>query len=82
MAGRVQGVFFRASAQRAASSLGLRGWARNLDDGRVEVVACGPQDKVKELCDWLWLGPSHAKVSQVICEDLDREPRCADFQIR
>ena len=47
--GRVQGVGYRYFAQRAAVSLGLTGYARNLDDGRVEVYAAGPAGKVAEL---------------------------------
>ena len=41
VSGRVQGVFYRASAQQRAQELGVRGYARNLPDGRVEVLACG-----------------------------------------
>jgi acylphosphatase len=63
--GRVQGVFFRASAQRKALELDISGWARNLPDGCVEVVACGDENKVRELQDWLWIGPQHASVSDV-----------------
>ena len=63
--GRVQGVFFRASTAQQAQRLGLTGYARNLDDGRVEVLACGQADAIDELADWLWQGPPASKVSEV-----------------
>jgi acylphosphatase len=68
VAGRVQGVFFRASAREQAQLLGVRGYARNLSDGRVEVLACGPPDAVARLRQWLRMGPPGARVSDVVCE--------------
>jgi len=65
VSGRVQGVFFRATTQRKALELDISGWARNLPDGSVEVFACGGEAQVKEFQDWLWIGPQHAKVSDV-----------------
>jgi len=65
--GRVQGVFFRASTQREAYRLGLSGYAHNLPDGSVEVLACGESAAVQQLCDWLWQGPPSARVTQVEC---------------
>lgn len=69
VAGRVQGVWYRASTQRKAHALGLDGWAHNLPDGRVEVVAAGPAADVAELCGWLWEGPSGADVVSVAVFD-------------
>jgi len=69
VAGRVQGVYYRASTARQASALGLMGWARNLQDGRVEVVASGAPEAVAALCAWLWQGPPAARVSEVIVEE-------------
>lgn len=74
VAGRVQGVFFRASAREEAQRLGLTGYARNLPDGRVEVLACGLADAVGELRDWLRRGPPQADVSGVACEPIDYQP--------
>jgi len=68
VAGRVQGVFFRASTREQAEQLGLSGHVCNRPDGRVEVVACGGQAAVGKLQAWLWRGPSHAQVSAVECE--------------
>lgn len=67
VSGRVQGVWFRGSTQREANELGVTGYARNLPDGRVEVLACGPQAAVDALCEWLQQGPTLARVSEVQC---------------
>ena len=66
--GRVQGVFFRASTQRQARMLGVTGYARNLPDGSVEVLACGSELAVAQLRDWLWQGTPTSRVSEVECE--------------
>jgi len=63
--GRVQGVFYRASTQDTARRLGLTGWVRNLENGSVELLACGEDEKLQELERWLWQGPPHAQVTQV-----------------
>jgi acylphosphatase len=68
VSGRVQGVFFRASTQRHARMLGVTGYARNLPDGSVEVLACGSESAVAQLRDWLWQGPPTSRVSEVECE--------------
>ena len=73
VAGRVQGVFFRASARTRAETLGVTGFARNLPDGRVEVLACGQRAAVDALCAWLWQGPPSAHVSAVDIEELTVE---------
>jgi acylphosphatase len=65
--GRVQGVFFRASAREEAERLGISGWARNLPDGRVEVMACGGEGQLAAFREWLWQGPPLAKVANVAC---------------
>lgn len=66
--GHVQGVWYRGSTQQKARQLGLTGSARNLEDGSVEVIACGEKANVDELLDWLWQGPTHASVTDVQCE--------------
>jgi acylphosphatase len=65
VSGRVQGVFFRESTRRKGRSLVLDGYARNLDDGRVEVVAAGSAEALADLEAWLWQGPPLSKVSGV-----------------
>ncbi len=66
ISGRVQGVFYRSSAQRQAKTLGLRGWVRNLTDGRVECMACGGLDSLEELEKWLEIGTKFAKVTNIV----------------
>ena len=70
ISGRVQGVWFRASTQDEAKKLGITGWARNLPDGSVEVVACGTEDQLSQLYQWLQKGPELAEVKEVKSEDL------------
>jgi len=69
--GRVQGVGFRYFAQRAADRLGLRGYARNLDDGRVEVYATGPGERLSEMAGMLHTGPRWAEVHGVDEEEAE-----------
>jgi acylphosphatase len=71
VAGRVQGVFFRASTREQALRLGLRGYAINLPDGQVEVLMIGPAAAVSELADWLHVGPPAAHVTAVLERELD-----------
>jgi acylphosphatase len=63
--GRVQGVGFRFFVERAANSIGLTGWARNLDDGDVEVYAAGSAAQLSELAGLLRKGPRWAEVRGV-----------------
>ena len=63
--GRVQGVFYRAACREQAVALGVAGWARNLADGSVEVVAEGGTDAVERLARWCRVGPPSALVTGV-----------------
>jgi acylphosphatase len=65
VSGRVQGVFYRATAAQRAQELSLRGYARNLPDGRVEVLACGEEQAVNTFIKWLWVGSSASQVTAV-----------------
>ena len=65
IAGRVQGVFFRATAREAARSLGLSGWVRNLPDGSVETICEGSAEAVAAYKEWCRRGPPHAEVRYV-----------------
>ena len=71
VAGRVQGVWFRAATREQALRLHLRGFARNLADGGVEVVAIGEDGALAQLEQWLWQGPPLAKVGSVERRPLD-----------
>jgi acylphosphatase len=74
VAGKVQGVFFRASTWEQAQHLGVTGHARNLADGRVEVVAFGSAAAITALEAWLRQGPPSARVDDVTSEPLDLAP--------
>lgn len=63
--GRVQGVNFRASTQQQATTTGVSGWVRNLDDGRVEAVFEGPRAAVSRMVSWCYAGPRYARVEKV-----------------
>jgi acylphosphatase len=80
--GRVQGVLFRSFAERHARRLGLVGYARNLFDGRVEVVAEGEKAALEEFLRQLHLGPPGARVEGVEVEWGEAEERFKDFTIR
>lgn len=67
--GRVQGVYYRAATVERAVALGLRGWVKNLPDGRVEVVVAGPTVALGGLTEWLWQGPPAARVDGVQVEE-------------
>lgn len=69
VAGRVQGVYYRAATAEQATRLQLDGWVKNLADGRVEVVAAGPTVAVADLVRWLWQGPPAARVEAVHLEE-------------
>jgi len=71
VSGRVQGVFYRATCVRKAESLGLTGFARNMSDGRVEVLACGEPASVDQFVAWLWEGSPASKVTAVETSDAD-----------
>ena len=70
VAGRVQGVFYRGTAARRAQELSIRGYARNLPDGRVEVLACGEDEAVEAFVSWLWTGSTASKVTSVDVVDV------------
>lgn len=62
--GRVQGVAFRWHTRERALTLGLSGWVRNEPDGSVRLVAEGERKALEALCDWLLIGPPHARVEE------------------
>lgn len=71
ISGRVQGVFYRDTTRQQAEKLQLTGYAKNLPDGRVEVVACGLEANVEQLCKWLWTGSEYSSISNVDCQKID-----------
>jgi len=81
LSGRVQGVFYRGSAQRRARELGITGYARNLADGHVEVLACGESSQVDTLTAWLWIGLAAACVTGVEIAEHEPAERPSAFRI-
>jgi len=69
VSGRVQGVYYRGTAAGRALELGVVGYARNLPDGRVEVLACGEAAAVESFIEWLWVGSSASRVTAVRIEE-------------
>ena len=75
MRGSVQGVGFRYFVQKVARDMELKGWVRNLDDGRVEVYAIGTAAELDELAGHLWRGPSMSDVRGVEQQEAAPEKR-------
>jgi acylphosphatase len=69
VSGRVQGVGFRFFAERAARAAGVRGWVRNLSDGRVETLAEGEESAVARYLEKIRKGPMGGRVDSVEVED-------------
>lgn len=65
ISGRVQGVFFRAYTKEVAQNLGLVGWVKNLEDGRVEIIAEGKKTDLQKLIEWCRQGPTGARVDDI-----------------
>lgn len=65
VSGKVQGVFFRQNTRLKAISLGVNGWIRNLDDGRVEAIFEGEEFAVNEIVEYCRIGPKYAQVEKV-----------------
>ncbi|NIM92828.1 MAG: acylphosphatase [Anaerolineales bacterium] len=63
--GRVQGVNFRYYTRQQANSLGVKGWVRNLMDGRVEALFVGEGERVQRMIDWCHVGPRASQVDNV-----------------
>jgi acylphosphatase len=79
--GKVQGVYFRASAAREARQLGLTGWVRNTAEGDVEIIAQGGGDELKSFASWCHKGPKSARVTGVVQKDVD-EQAFGEFSIQ
>lgn len=80
--GRVQGVWFRAHTRDKARELGVTGFARNLPDGSVEIVAQGDQAQLAALMDWARLGPPMAAVANVEVTEAPADSDYETFEIR
>ena len=80
--GRVQGVFYRATAREEARRLGLVGWVRNLSDGGVEIIVEGAAAAIEALIDWSRRGPPHARVDSLDIEEEEPLGDGSSFEIR
>ncbi|SDX42236.1 acylphosphatase [Marinobacter mobilis] len=80
--GRVQGVYYRANTQKAGADLGLTGYALNLPDGGVEVVAEGDRKNLQALHDWCKKGPPAARVDRIVVTESQATGEFSDFSIR
>ena len=82
ISGRVQGVCYRVSAQMQAVELGLKGFARNLDDGRVEIIVSGDEPVVRDFLAWCQRGPAMANVTDVIEKMINCPEEFGGFNVR
>ena len=80
--GRVQGVWFRGSAQEQARRLGVVGWARNRPDGSVEIVAQGAARALEAFVEWCGRGPTGARVDSIARDSEAAGTDLARFEIR
>ena len=82
ISGKVQGVFFREYTRNKAKSLGIKGWVRNLRDGRVEAVFEGEKEKVNKMISWCHKGSPYSKVEKVEVKWEEYRGEFNDFEIR
>jgi acylphosphatase len=81
VSGTVQGVFYRSNTRKKAKELGIKGWARNLYDGRVEVTAEGEEEDLKKFIEWCKKGPELAFVENIEVEWNDYKGKYEDFSV-
>ena len=82
VSGRVQGVFFRQNTRERARALGLKGWVRNTEDGKVEAVFEGEREKIEKILEWMKVGPILARVENLEIKWEDFKNEFKDFEIR
>jgi acylphosphatase len=78
--GKVQGVFFRATAKEMADKIGVKGWVKNTLQGDVEAMVTGSTQQISQFVDWCHKGPALAKVSEVLQTDV-QETYFEDFTV-
>lgn len=71
--GKVQGVFYRATAKDVADLLGIKGWVKNLPDDNVEITASATDEQLQKFIAWCKQGPPKARVEEVVVEELNPE---------
>ena len=82
ISGRVQGVYFRMFAQKKAKQLGVKGYAKNLADGRVEIIAEAHNSSIEQLIKWSYKGPITARVDEVEISEWPIDEQFTTFEIR
>ena len=80
--GRVQGVFFRQSTRVIAIKNNVNGWVRNLDDGRVEIVAQGQEQDIDNLSNWCKTGPANSRVDEFDSKEESIAEEFENFEVR
>lgn len=80
--GKVQGVFYRATARAVAEQLGLTGWIRNTEEGHVETMITGKNSQLKDFINWCRQGPPRAVVAAVEETDVEEQTFAAFKVIR
>ncbi len=80
--GRVQGVFFRQSTRVMAIKNNVNGWVRNLDDGRVEIVAQGQEQDIDNLTNWCRTGPANSRVDEFEQKEESITEEFENFEVR
>ena len=80
--GRVQGVFFRQSTKVMAIQNNVKGWVRNLDDGRVEIVAQGETQDIDNLAHWCKTGPANSRVDEFELSEENISDEFENFEVR
>ena len=80
--GRVQGIFFRQSTRVIAIKNNVNGWVRNLDDGRVEIVAEGEKQNIDNLVNWCKTGPANSRVDEFELLDENYTDEFENFEVR
>ena len=79
--GKVQGVFYRATAKEVAEKTGLTGWVKNTAEGHVEALVTGTEEQLQSFIKWCWKGPSRAVVTAVEVQERE-EQNFRDFSIK
>lgn len=82
ISGKVQGVGFRHNTRKKARQLGISGWVRNLEDGRVEVQASGPEQAISEFMNFCKEGPATAYVKNLEQAEVTEKPEGNGFTVR
>ena len=80
--GKVQGVFFRANTQKKAKLLGLKGYARNLEDGSVQIIVSGVDEKIDMLLEWINRSPEESRVDDIELKVFEIDKVFKTFSIR